>query len=86
MTNEIELEVTVSEIEQFLVDRIDGVAKAATGSPFLMIKSVNGVPVGPPAEVAHYNDLAKAATDRTLAEGYRRLARKAAKRARKAAE
>ena len=48
MSNEIELEIAITEIEEFLPTRIDGVATPANGAPFLMLKSVNGVPVEPP--------------------------------------
>jgi hypothetical protein len=46
-----------------------------------MVKSINGVPVGPVAGESHYEALAKATSDPVLAEGYRKRAKKARKAA-----
>jgi hypothetical protein len=79
MNNEVELQIAITEIEEFLPDRIDGVAVPANGAPFLMVKSVNGVAVEPRRGPSHYEALASATTDQTLAKGYRKLAKKARK-------
>ena len=77
MSQEIEFEVAITELEEFLADRVDGVRKPANGTPFLMVKSVNGVPVGPSEAVRRYEALAMTTTDPVLAKGYRELAEEA---------
>jgi hypothetical protein len=77
MNNEIELYIAITELEEFIADRVDGVAHPANGTSWLMLKGVNGVPVGPSEKVARYEALAKSTTDRTLAAGYRELAEEA---------
>jgi hypothetical protein len=77
MSPDIEFEVAITEIEEFIADRVDGVEHPANGTPWLMLKGVNVVPVGQSEKVARYEALAKSTTDRTLAAGYRELAEEA---------
>ena len=35
-------EVTITEIEEFTPERVDGVGKGANGFPILMLKAVDG--------------------------------------------